>query len=515
MFDKFEAFMNKYLTPIANKMDKQRHLSAVKKAMVAMTPLLIIGSFCLIPEAIPNMIGENNPISQWILANLDIIYIPYNVGMALMSLYVAAVISYHLAQSYKLDVPGTLSMGVIAFLMMAVDYTEDGGIMTTYLGPKGLFAAMFASIIAVELYRWCKKKNFTIKMPESVPDFVSRSFEMIPISVIVIGFFLIIRVVCVNGLHTVPPMIFTNLFAPLVGSMDNPFAVTFLQILRCLLFFFGIHPSVLSPITSPISTQFLAENMEMVKAIIEAAEELKAPVMIQTTPSTIKYGTVETYGAIVAAEAKKASVPVCLHLDHGSSFELALQAMKAGYTSVMIDGSKYDFEGNIEITKKTADAARALDIPCEAELGKVGGKEDDLEAEADTNTDPQEAKEFAERTGVTSLAVAIGTAHGFYVGTPVLDKERLSEIRKVVDIPLVLHGASGLSDEEVKDCVRRGICKVNFATELREAYSKAVKATFAEKENTIDPKTYGRAAIQAVKELVKYRMQVCGCDGKA
>lgn len=266
MFDKFEAFMNKYLTPIANKMDKQRYLSAVKKAMVAMTPLLIIGSFCLIPEAIPNMIGENNPISQWILANLDIIYIPYNVGMALMSLYVAAVISYHLAQSYKLDVPGTLSMGVIAFLMMAVDYTEDGGIMTTYLGPKGLFAAMFASIIAVELYRWCKKKNFTIKMPESVPDFVSRSFEMIPISVIVIGFFLIIRVVCVNGLHTVPPMIFTNLFAPLVGSMDNPFAVTFLQILRCLLFFFGIHPSVLSPITSPISTQFLAENMEMVKA---------------------------------------------------------------------------------------------------------------------------------------------------------------------------------------------------------------------------------------------------------
>ena len=266
MFDKFEAFMNKYLTPIANKMDKQRHLSAVKKAMVAMTPLLIIGSFCLIPEAIPNMIGENNPISQWILANLDIIYIPYNVGMALMSLYVAAVISYHLAQSYKLDVPGTLSMGVIAFLMMSVDYTEDGGIMTTYLGPKGLFAAMFASIIAVELYRWCKKKNFTIKMPESVPDFVSRSFEMIPISVIVIGFFLIIRVVCVNGLHTVPPMIFTNLFAPLVGSMDNPFAVTFLQILRCLLFFFGIHPSVLSPITSPISTQFLAENMEMVKA---------------------------------------------------------------------------------------------------------------------------------------------------------------------------------------------------------------------------------------------------------
>lgn len=274
MFNAFESFMNKYLTPIANKMDKQVHLSAVKKAMVAMTPLLIIGSFCLIPEAIPNMIGESNPVSQWIIANLDIIYIPYNVGMALMSLYVAGVIAYHLATSYKLDVPGTFSMAVIAFLMMAVDYTEDGGIMTTYLGPKGLFAAMFASIIAVELYRWCKKKNFTIKMPESVPDFVSRSFEMIPISVIVIGFFLIVRIICVNGLNTMPPMIFTNLFAPLIGSLDNPFAVTFLQILRCLLFFFGIHPSVLSPITSPVTTQFLAENIANVKAGMEAVHFL-------------------------------------------------------------------------------------------------------------------------------------------------------------------------------------------------------------------------------------------------
>ena len=144
----------------------------------------------------------------------------------------------------------------------------------------------------------------------------------------------------------------------------------------------------------------------------------------------------------------------------------------------------------------------------------VGGKEDDLEAEADTNTDPKEARKFAERTGVTSLAVAIGTAHGFYVGTPVLDKERLSEIRQVVDIPLVLHGASGLTDEDVKDCVKRGICKVNFATELRAAYSEAVKATFAEKQDTIDPKAYGKAGIAAVKELVMARMKVCGCEGK-
>ena len=226
---------------------------------------------------------------------------------------------------------------------------------------------------------------------------------------------------------------------------------------------------------------FNAENMEMVKAIVAAAEELKAPVMIQTTPSTINYGTLETYTALVHAEAKNASVPVALHLDHGSSFDLAVRAIRVGYTSIMIDGSGSGFEENIDVTRRVVAVAAPNQIPVEAELGKVGGKEDDLEAEADTNTDPAQAAEFVERTGISSLAVAIGTAHGFYVGTPVLDKERLSEIRKVVEIPLVLHGASGLSDEDVIDCVKRGICKVNFATELRAAYTDAVKALLKEK----------------------------------
>ena len=225
---------------------------------------------------------------------------------------------------------------------------------------------------------------------------------------------------------------------------------------------------------------FNAENMEMVKAIIRAAEELKAPVMIQTTPSTVKYASLAMFVGMVAAEARDASVPVCLHLDHGSSFELAVQAVKEGYTSVMIDGSKLSFEGNIDVSARVVSVAHPNHIPVEAELGKVGGKEDDLEAVADTNTDPMEAKEFVEKTGIDSLAVAIGTAHGFYVGTPVLDKERLSEIRKVVDVPLVLHGASGLSDEDVSDCVKRG-----------------------------------EVGMAAVTELVKNRMKVCGCDGKA
>lgn len=260
---------------------------------------------------------------------------------------------------------------------------------------------------------------------------------------------------------------------------------------------------------------FNVENMEMVKAVIAAAEEVKAPVMLQTTPSTVKYGTLETYFAMVSAEAKKASVPVCLHLDHGSSFELAVQAIKAGYTSVMIDGSHEDFEHNVELTKKVVDVAKACGIPVEAELGKVGGKEDDLEAEEDGNTDPQEAKEFVDRTGVSSLAIAIGTAHGFYAGTPVLDKERVSEVKELVSVPLVLHGASGLSDEDVKECVRRGMCKVNFATELRVAYTEAGKKLLQEKPATFDPKKLGIAGMEAVKELVKERMCVCGCNGKA
>lgn len=269
MFDKFEAFMTKYFTPIANAMDRQIHLSAIKKSMVAMTPILIIGSFCLIPDAIPNMIGEQNPISIWITNYSPYITLPYTVGMGMMALYVAAIISYHLAISRKLDVPGCVTMGVIGFLLLAVDIKKDGSIDTTYFGTKGLFVAMFGAILAVELFRWCKKRNFTIKMPESVPDFVSKSFEMIPVSIIVIGAFVIIRIVCLKVFNVLPPMIFTAIFAPLVGSMDNPFAYTFLKILQCLLFFFGIHPAVLSPITAPISTQFLAENITNYKNGLE------------------------------------------------------------------------------------------------------------------------------------------------------------------------------------------------------------------------------------------------------
>ena len=260
---------------------------------------------------------------------------------------------------------------------------------------------------------------------------------------------------------------------------------------------------------------FNVENMEMAQAVIWAAEELRAPVIIQTTPSTVKYAGLDLYYANVAALAKKATVPVAMHLDHGDSFALAMQALRAGYTSVMIDGSHSVFEENIAGTKRVVDAAAPSGVPVEAELGKVGGKEDDLDGGSGGYTVPAEAKEFVERTGVSSLAVAIGTAHGVYAGEPKLDVERLKEIRKLVSIPLVLHGASGLSDESVRACIREGICKVNFATELRIAYSDGVKAVLAEKPGVFDPKAYGKEGRERVKELVKNRMTVCGCPGKA
>ena len=261
---------------------------------------------------------------------------------------------------------------------------------------------------------------------------------------------------------------------------------------------------------------FNVENMEMVMAVMEAAEELKSPVIMQTTPSTVKYAGLDFFLANVKAAAERASVPVAMHLDHGSSFELAMQAYRTGYTSIMIDGSHGSFEENIAVSKAVADACTPSGIPVEAELGKVSGKEDDLDGGDDNPyTDPDQAVEFVKRTGITSLAVAIGTAHGVYKGEPKLDLDRLSEIREVVDIPLVLHGTSGVPDETVTECVNRGICKVNYATDLRIAFTKGVSEVFSENPDVIDPKKYNACGKERVKEYVMSKMKVCKSVGKA
>lgn len=259
---------------------------------------------------------------------------------------------------------------------------------------------------------------------------------------------------------------------------------------------------------------FNVENLEMVMAVVAAAEELRAPVILQTTPSTVRYSSLDYLKAMVEVAARRADVPVAIHLDHGESFDMAMAALRAGYTSIMIDGSHSVFEENLALTLRVAEAAHAMGVPVEAELGKVGGKEDDTDGGDGGYTVPSEAAEFTARTGADFLAVAIGTAHGVYKGIPRLDVDRLSQIAALVDIPLVLHGASGVPDDAVRDCISRGVAKVNFATELRIAYSDGVKAALSKDPGVFDPKKYGKAGMAEVTRAVKAKITLCGSAGK-
>lgn len=260
---------------------------------------------------------------------------------------------------------------------------------------------------------------------------------------------------------------------------------------------------------------FNVENLEMVQAVVAAAEELKSPVILQTSAKTVQYANFTIFHALAKAAADGATVPIALHLDHGNSFELAMQALRAGYTSIMIDGSHEAFEDNIELSRKVVEACAPSKVSVEAELGKVGGKEDDIDGGDGGLTEPLEAKEFVERTKVTSLAVAIGTSHGVYKGVPKLDVERLSEISEAVKIPLVLHGGSGLSEESIQECIKRGIRKVNYATELRIAFTEGVKQALGETPDIIDPKKFTAVGREKVKQMAMDKLKICGSVGKA
>lgn len=259
---------------------------------------------------------------------------------------------------------------------------------------------------------------------------------------------------------------------------------------------------------------FNMENMEMAQGILEAAKDCRAPVIIQTTPGTVRYGGTALFRGIVAALAEGLDIPVALHLDHGSSNELVREALVAGYTSVMYDGSKLGLEENIQNTAAAVKDAAPFETPVEGELGSVGGKEDDHVANSDTLTDPDVAVRFVKETGVSSLAVAIGTAHGVYREKPCLDVARLREIRKRVSVPLVLHGASGLSGEQIQSCIREGICKVNFATDLRIAYTKGVREILNTQSDARDPKVYGKAGRESVTELAAWLIRICGSENR-
>lgn len=261
---------------------------------------------------------------------------------------------------------------------------------------------------------------------------------------------------------------------------------------------------------------FNVENMEMVMAVLAAAEAKKSPVIMQTTPGTIKYAGVDYYYANVAVAAQRSSVPVVMHLDHGDSFDRAMAAYRAGYTSIMIDGSKLPFEENIALTKKVVEACHPGGVYVEGELGKVGGKEDDLEGDDDNPyTDPEEAKIFVEKTGVDYLAIGVGTAHGVYKGIPKVNTDLIATIHDTVDIPLVLHGTSGVPDEQVITAVKNGICKVNYATDLRIAFTRGVKEFMAEHPEAFDPKKYSKQGMAEVQKYVEQKIEICGSAGKA
>lgn len=263
---------------------------------------------------------------------------------------------------------------------------------------------------------------------------------------------------------------------------------------------------------------FNIENMEMIQAVIAAAEAERAPLILQTTPSTLRYADPALFAAMARAMAEKASVAIAIHLDHGDSFVLCRQAAEDGYTSLMIDGSALPLKENIALARSVVQMSAAMPgHPCvEAELGRLGGKEDGMEVKPgeELYTDPDEAARFAAETGIDSLAMAIGTAHGFYKGKPQLAFSRLAQLRDAVSIPLVLHGSSGVPDEDIRRAITLGVCKVNFATELRVAYTQAVRDCLATDSSIYDPKKYGASARNAVTALVRHRIQICGAQNQ-
>ncbi|MDR2869213.1 MAG: class II fructose-bisphosphate aldolase [Deferribacteraceae bacterium] len=261
---------------------------------------------------------------------------------------------------------------------------------------------------------------------------------------------------------------------------------------------------------------FNVENMEMVQAAMMAAAAQRSPLIIQTTPSTLKYASPTIFFKMAEIAALEFGVSAAIHLDHGDSFQLCSKAYRAGYSSIMIDGSQLPLEENILLTKKVIELTTPANIPVEAELGVLGGKEDShVVADKDAlYTDPAQAALFAEKTGVHSLALAVGTAHGHYKGTPVIDYERIAAVRKIVAIPLVLHGTSGVPEEAVRKAVECGISKVNYATELRDAYTNAVREILTDAK-VYDPKAYGKLARQRVQEAIEHKMKLCGSNGKA
>ena len=289
---------------------------------------------------------------------------------------------------------------------------------------------------------------------------------------------------------------------------------------------------------------FNVNNMEIIQGITEAAQELNAPLILQVSAGARKYAKHTYLTKLVEAAVIETGLPIALHLDHGADFEICKSCIDGGFTSVMIDGSKYSFEENIELTKKVVDYAHAHGVVVEGELGKLAGIEDDVNVSAEDScyTNPAEVEEFVTRTGVDSLAIAIGTSHGAYKFKPGQDPKIRIDILEEVEsrlpgFPIVLHGASsvpqefvklinqyggnmpdaiGIPESELRKAAEKAVCKINIDSDLRLAMTASVRQYFADHPDHFDPRQYLTPARDAIKAMVAHKIKdVLGCDGKA
>ena len=287
---------------------------------------------------------------------------------------------------------------------------------------------------------------------------------------------------------------------------------------------------------------FNINNMEIIQGIVDAAQENNSPVILQVSSSAIKYARMPYLMKMIEAAVETSNIPIALHLDHGPDFETCKECIDAGFTSVMIDGSKYSFEENIELTKKVVEYAHSKGVVVEAELGKLAGIEDEVNVSASDAmyTDPEQAKEFVERTGCDSLAIAIGTSHGAYKfkGEAKLRFDILAKIKELIpNTPIVLHGAStvipelvnmcneygadipgakGVPDEMLNEASKSGVSKINVDTDLRLAMTGAIRKAFAENPSAFDPRKYLSPARDLIKETVSHKIKnVFGSSNKA
>ncbi|WP_054951165.1 class II fructose-1,6-bisphosphate aldolase [Numidum massiliense] len=263
--------------------------------------------------------------------------------------------------------------------------------------------------------------------------------------------------------------------------------------------------------------QFNINNLEFTQAITEAGMQEKSPLIFGVSEGAMRYMGIDYVVAMAKVAAEQSALPIALHLDHGSSFDVVMKCIRAGFSSVMFDGSHYPFEENIRLTKEVVKAAHAVGVSVEGELGTIGGVEDDVsvdESEA-ALAKPEEAIRFYEETGVDALAIAVGTAHGMYAGEPKIHFDIIKEVSSKIDVPIVLHGGSGVPDEAIEEAISQGVGKINVNTESQVACTEKVRELLAADGAMIDPRKYLGPAREAIKAVVVDKIKLFGSSNKA